>query len=122
MESAVRELLAGKKMLLVGGNKGQSFRKDDLLSGLQLASVEWPDMDWDTNENKLTPYVDRADVVLYLIRFSRHSYGRALTRAKGQGKLVARITRGLGYRRIVADLYDQWVRPTGSANKSGALS
>ncbi|MFZ4507224.1 MAG: hypothetical protein ACOYON_05955 [Fimbriimonas sp.] len=103
---AVRNLLTGKTILFVGGNKGQAFRQAEYERDLRVKLL-WPDMEDATNMNALRPSVEKADLVCLLIRFSRHSYKKALDDAKASGKMTAILARGLGFRTIVHDLYAQ---------------
>ena len=105
----LRQLLEGKRLFLVGGNKGQQKRVPDL-ERLLGVSIDWPDAEEDTKLSRLMPSVKKADVVAQLIRFSRHSYGEVLRAAVSEGKRVVRIKSGLGTRRFVYDLHEQLVR------------
>ena len=90
----VVEYMAGKKLLFVGGRKGQTARIPKYKVALRLADFEWPDMETHSNPAQLSPAVSKADVVVYLIRFSRHSYKKAIDEAKAQGKAVVTLPSG----------------------------
>lgn len=108
----LRELLAGKRLFIVGGNKGQRQRASDWEQLLGV-EIDWPDAEVDTKVARLLPSVKKADFVAQLIRFSRHSYGELLKAARTEGKPVIRVTSGLGTRKVVYDLYHQLVRAEG---------
>jgi hypothetical protein len=110
---ALKTLLQDKVLVLIGGNKGQGWRKDELAKLLGLKEVQWPDLEDTSNLNSVRPDVLRADVVAQLIRWSRHSYGELLSFAKDNGKPIVRVTGGLGTKRIVHDLHQQLVLKTG---------
>ena len=105
----LRALLQGKTMLFLGGNKGQGRKREDLIELLGLQDLDWPDTDNSTNPGKLTPRVPHADLVCYLIRWSRHSYKQVLDDAKRQGKMIAVLRRGLGLNTVVVDLHAQLI-------------
>lgn len=109
----LKPLLADKVLVLIGGNKGQGWRKDELAKLLGLKEVQWPDLEDTSNLNSVRPDVLKADVVAQLIRWSRHSYGELLSFAKDNGKPIVRVTGGLGTKRIVHDLHQQLVLKTG---------
>ncbi|MCW5944115.1 MAG: hypothetical protein KIS66_17955 [Fimbriimonadaceae bacterium] len=102
--------LRGKTLLLIGGNKGQSHRKNDYKERLGLADVLWPDLEETDKPTIARPQIDKADVVAYIVRFSRHSYKGLLDEAKRAGKTTVTIPRGLGIHTVVRDMHEQLVR------------
>jgi hypothetical protein len=107
--SELRPLLQNKVLLLIGGNKGQGWRKEELKKELGLKDVLWPDLEDTTKLKGIFHEVDHADYVAQLIRWSRHHYSEILDYAKGQNKPVVRVLSGLGLTRITRDLHDQMV-------------
>lgn len=105
----LRRLLKGKTMLFVGGNKGQHERKKAITDLFRLKELIWPDAEEATHIDRLKSKVAKADVVVQLIRFSRHSYKEALDEGKRQGKAVARLTHGLGLKTMTHQLHQQLV-------------
>lgn len=103
----LRPVLEGKVLLLVGGNKRQRWREDELKRALGLKAVLWPDLEDTSNCKAVFSDVEKADVVAQLIRWSRHHYSEVLDRAKERGKPVVRVLAGLGVRQIVRTLDEQ---------------
>lgn len=103
----LRPVLEGKVLLLVGGNKRQRWREDELKKALGLKAVLWPDLEDTSNYKAVFSDVEKADVVAQLIRWSRHHYSEVLDRAKERGKPVVRVLAGLGVRQIVRTLDEQ---------------
>lgn len=112
----LRELVQGKTMVWLGGNKGQSKRKDDIKKLLGLKEFLWPDMEEGTNPDRMASEVAKGDFVCLVVRFSRHSYKDVLDDAKAQGKRVANLPAGLGIPRVVYDMYNQWLNGNGHAS------
>ncbi len=110
----LQRLLRGKRMLIVGGAKGQAQRKHAIEKMLELADVEWPDVEKDDTLDVFWPRLEKADIAVQLIKFCRHHYAEVLREGKEKGKMVARIKGGLGLKRIALDLHEQLI-----ANQSG---
>lgn len=100
----LKELLSGKTVLFVGGNKGQELRRLEL-SELLGANLVWPDLEEDTKISRIKHLTKDADLVVLLIRFCRHNYKDVLDHAAKLGKRVATLKAGLGVRRVVYDLH-----------------
>lgn len=109
-------LMRGKTLLLIGGNKGQLHRKNDYKEHFGLADVLWPDLEESDKPTIARPQLDKADVVAYIVRFSRHSYKSLLDEAKRMGKVTVTLPRGLGLNTVVRDMHEQLVR----ARQNGA--
>lgn len=105
----LRQFTAGKSILLVGWSKGQEHRRDELKETLQLNELYWPDSEPGSHLDIFEGAVKKADIVLQVIRWSRHGYGQVLQEASRQGKVVGRLPAGLGTRRVVHDLHHQFV-------------
>lgn len=103
----VRALVAGKRMLVVGGlPKPES--QEVIRRELDLSEVVWPHAD----EKKTKPtffdtYVDNADVILKT-RFCRRGFQRAFSRAREAGKVVFSLDAGYNPRQVVAALDRQY--------------
>ena len=104
--TAVKAHLAGKVVLFVGGRRIPE-KKREVESALGLKELHWPDPDPDTLLHDFTASALKADVVCYLIRWSRHSYKQVLDFAKAQGKETVVLKAGLGVNRLVHDFNDQ---------------
>lgn len=107
----LKQKLAGKRVLFVGGNKGQEKRRVQIEKALGLAALVWPDLEDKDGPSKVESSVVSADLVCQLIRFSRHSYKQAIDYARSLGKETAILPRGLGFNTIVHDLHNQLCRP-----------
>lgn len=106
--AAVKAHLAGKIVLFVGGRRIPE-KKREVETALGLKELLWPDADPDTLLHDFTASALRADVVCYLIRWSRHSYKQVLDFAKAQGKETVVLKAGLGVNRLVHDFNEQLV-------------
>lgn len=109
----LKQKLAGKRVLFVGGNKGQEKRRVKIEKALGLAALVWPDLEDNDGPSRVESSVATADLVCQLIRFSRHSYKQAIDYAKSLGKATAILPRGLGFNTIVHDLHNQLCGPPG---------
>ena len=106
--TAVKAHLAGKIVLFVGGRRIPE-KKREVESALGLKELLWPDADPDTLLHDFTASALKADVVCYLIRWSRHSYKQVIDFAKAQGKETVVLKAGLGVNRLVHDFNEQLV-------------
>lgn len=107
---AVKAHLAGKTVLFVGGRRIPE-KKREVEQALGLKELLWPDADPDTLLHDFTASALKADVVCYLIRWSRHSYKQVLDFAKAQGKETVVLKAGLGVNRLVHDFNEQLLIP-----------
>jgi len=112
----VKKILKDKHLLIVGGNKGQAHRIEDLRKKLGLKLLEWPPTEEHTRNDALEDHVARADAVCIAVRWARHSRKDLLDIAKAQGKMTAILPRGTGFNKIVYDLYGQWCNGNGRNN------
>ncbi len=103
---AVKAHLAGKTVLFIGGRRIPE-KKREVEQALGLKELLWPDADPDTLLHDFTASALKADVVCYLIRWSRHSYKQVLDFAKAQGKETVVLKAGLGVNRLVHDFNEQ---------------
>jgi hypothetical protein len=108
----LRELLSGKAILFMGG-KRQDKRVKELEKALGLGALIWPDADQFTTPSTFEKELGKADVVCYLIRWSRHSYKQVLDKAKDGGKLTAVLKAGIGKNRVIHDLHHQLIANKG---------
>lgn len=115
MLKEVVSLVEGKRMLFVGGNKGQTYRIPEYKKRLKLADFQWPDMEPDGKPATVRPLLEKQDIVVYVIRFSRHSYKSLLDEAKELGKATVTLPRGLGFNTLVRELHAQLPRPANGA-------
>lgn len=106
--SAVKAHLAGKTVLFVGGRRIPE-KKREVEAALGLKELLWPDADPDTLLHDFTASALKADIVCYLIRWSRHSYKQVIDFAKNQGKETVVLKAGLGVNRLVHDFNEQLV-------------
>jgi hypothetical protein len=102
----LRNKLQGKVVLFMGGRR-QRERAEEFEKLLGLKELVWPDASNDSTPEKFRNVALRADVVCYLIRWSRHNYKQILDLAKSEGKLTVVIKAGLGKNRLIHDMYHQ---------------
>lgn len=103
---AVRAHLEGRTMLFIGGRRIPEKQKE-IEQALGLKALLWPDADPDTLLHDFTASVIKADIVCYLIRWSRHSYKQVIDFAKAQGKETIVLKAGVGINRVVHDVFEQ---------------
>lgn len=107
MLGIVRRELEGKVVLFIGGNKGQSWRSTQYKQELGLADLIWPDAEDKTKPGSFRNDIERADLAVLLIRWSRHSFKSVLDEAKAAGKPTITLTRGLGLNTFVLAYLEQ---------------
>lgn len=101
----VREFLRGKTLLMVGGNPIPE-RVEDIAKAFEC-EVLWPQTKNETNVNDLIKRVREADVVVRMIRWSRHSYVLVNDEARRLGKASINLKAGYGVNRLAHDLHEQ---------------
>jgi hypothetical protein len=104
----VQAALKGKRVLFLGGNKGQGWRQKEYKDKLGIEELVWPNFEEHTKTSSMASYVDNSDVVCYLIRWSRHSYKDLLDLAKEKGKECLTLSRGVGINTFVKS-YDEQI-------------
>ncbi|QYK56561.1 MAG: hypothetical protein KF733_03555 [Fimbriimonadaceae bacterium] len=107
---AAKARLKGKSLLFIGGSKGQGQRKKEYLTTFELGEFEWPDLEVHSKPESVLPKIERADVVAYLIRFSRHSYKSLVNEARSQGKEVVVMKAGLNLVKFATAYCEQVLR------------
>lgn len=107
--AALKPLTEGKTVLFVGGSKRQGWRKNEYEKLLGLNELLWPEAEEWTRTEDLSGYVNKADIVCLLIRFSRHSYKNVLDVAKERGKHTVTLPRGLGMNTVVHEMWSQLI-------------
>lgn len=107
--AALKPLTEGKTVLFVGGSKRQGWRKTEYEKMLGLNELLWPEAEEWTRTEDLSGYVNKADIVCLLIRFSRHSYKNVLDVAKERGKHTVTLPRGLGMNTVVHEMWSQLI-------------
>jgi hypothetical protein len=110
--AALKPLTEGKTILFVGGSKRQGWRKNEYEKLLGLNELLWPEAEEWTRTEDLSGYVNKADIVCLLIRFSRHSYKNVLDVAKERGKHTVTLPRGLGMNTVVHEMWSQLIPAT----------
>lgn len=90
----------GKRLLLVGGNKGQAERRERYKKAFEFAEVEWPDLEPDSDPDEALHLVPNADLIAYLVRFSRHGFRSLSDEGKKLGKDVVVLKAGLHPRQL----------------------
>jgi hypothetical protein len=113
-QQRVRRLLAGRSVLLIGGDVREAHRQR--LGTVLGAEVHWPR----TSENKpdlpaLEPWIARPDVVavLLLIRWIRHALGDVATLCQRYDKPLVRLPAGYNPSQVCAAILDQGERRLG---------
>jgi hypothetical protein len=103
--AAVKEYLAGKTMMFVGGRRiPEKQREVETVLGCKLI---WPDAEPDTLMHDFAIPAMKSDIVCYLIRWSRHGYKNVIDYARANGKETVTLKAGIGLTRLVHDIYEQ---------------
>jgi hypothetical protein len=103
--NAVKEYLAGKTMMFVGGRRiPEKAREVENVLGCKLI---WPDAEPDTLMHDFAIPAMKSDIVCYLIRWSRHGYKNVIDYARANGKETVTLKAGIGLTRLVHDIYEQ---------------
>ena len=104
----VRRLLAGKSLVIVGGETRPQSRQA-LIDAFDLADCYWPTFREHTSNTRFETYIDRPDVavVLLAIRWSSHSYGDLKATCDTLGKPMVRLKAGYGVNRVAVDILEQ---------------
>lgn len=104
----VVEHTRGKVMLFMGG-KRQEERRRQLETLLELKELKWPDFEYDSKPSEFIDDALKADILCYLIRWSRKSVREVAKVCKENGGKVVRLPAGVGVHRVVQDLHQQLV-------------
>lgn len=104
----VLEHTRGKVMLFMGG-KRQEERRRQLETLLELKVLMWPDFEHDSKPSEFMDEALKADILCYLIRWSRKNVREVAKVCKENGGKVVRLRAGVGTHRVVQDLYEQLV-------------
>lgn len=101
----VRERLSGKVVMFVGGRPQR-----DSIGAIERAfgcEVRWPETKDDTKVGELVKLVPKVDVVVRLIRWSRHGYDLVSKEARDLGKDSLVLKAGYGVNRLAHEFEDQ---------------
>ncbi|MEP0766159.1 MAG: hypothetical protein HRF45_06395 [Fimbriimonadia bacterium] len=104
----VVEHTRGKVMLFMGG-KRQEERRRQLETLLELKELMWPDFEHDSKPAEFMDEALKADILCYLIRWSRKNVKEVARVCKEKGGKVVRLPAGVGIHRVVQDLHEQLV-------------
>ena len=112
----VAELLAGKAVVLIGGEERPHVRQA-LIDALGLSDLYWISTRPHESIASFEPYVRRPDVavVLLAIRWSSHAYGEVHRFCKLYGKPLVRLPRGCNPNQVAAEILRQRSRQLAGA-------
>ena len=105
---AARELLRGKKIILIGGERRRNA-EDALVEQLGLDEVIWLHQRPHTSIEEFQPAVARPDVslVLLAIRWSSHSYGEVRSFCDQYAKPLVRLPAGYNPQQVAKQIVEQ---------------
>jgi hypothetical protein len=121
MQESVQAYLLGKTVLIIGGNKVHETKKGLLKVALGCAVLDWPDTNEHTSAPQLYPNIERADMVLQLVKWSSNGMFGAMGYAHDIGKDRVKVTAGLGSNRIIFDVFTQVVGKAEDAAEAAKL-
>lgn len=106
--SEVAEMLAGKAVILIGGER-RPHAAESIEHAFLLSELIWIDTRAHESTAGFEPYVARPEVamVLLAIRWSSHSYGEVQDFCRQYGKPLVRLPGGYNPRQIAAQILDQ---------------
>lgn len=106
--SEVAEMLAGKAVILIGGER-RPHAAESIEHAFLLSELIWIDTRAHESIAGFEPYVARPEVamVLLAIRWSSHSYGEVQDFCRQYGKPLVRLPGGYNPRQIAAQILDQ---------------
>jgi len=104
----VAEMLAGKAVILIGGER-RPHAAESIEHAFLLSELIWIDTRAHESTAGFEPYVARPEVamVLLAIRWSSHSYGEVQDFCRQYGKPLVRLPGGYNPRQIAAQILDQ---------------
>jgi hypothetical protein len=104
----VRKLLAGKVLLLIGGER-RPQHQELLRRSFGLAEVIWPDAAHHMSVETFGPAVARPEVALVLlaIRWSSHAFGDVKHMCDAHGKPLVRLPGGYNVNQVASQILEQ---------------
>jgi len=118
----VQALMQGKRVLIVGGKKVHASKISGLKEALGCAELDWPDSEDHTHISTFDAPMRRADFVLMIVKWSRHSYKLVIDAAKVLGKGTVQVVSGLGENRVILDVHRQLIECVRDDAKSAGNS
>ena len=107
--SELRKITSGRRVLFIGGQSSMHAEKHRLLEEALDCELIWPNCGELGSVYRFEPEIAKSDITVLLSRWIRHGYTKAEDIAHKHGKLVARLTRGLGVNQVVSQLHAQLV-------------
>jgi cellobiose-specific phosphotransferase system component IIB len=96
----------GKRLFILSG-KTKAEHAARLKEELELAEVQWPDVEKDTKVSSLKTHVNRCDLMLFNPNYSRHRYKELQDLAERSGKPCVVIDKGYGVDQIICRMYEE---------------
>lgn len=106
--AAVRELLRGRRVVLIGGDPKQEAKRR-IEAAFQLEELEWLGSREHQSVESFKAAVMRPDAALVLlaIRWASHSYGEVKCYCDESGKPLVRVPNGYGVNQVAMQIMEQ---------------
>lgn len=114
-----REIVAGKRMVFIGGNKGQGYRQSIYKEALGLDAFDWPDAEPTDGPTDLCKHLKNNDIAVQIIKYSRHSYKIVIDHAKELGMQTVILTGGYSLNQLAHAIVNQLGGSNGDAASNG---
>ncbi len=84
--------------------------EQNIREALQLAEVDWPDLDGSESVNSMEARIRNADITVVVVRYSRTHWKEARDIARQYGKQFVMATRGYGVTHLAQQIVQQCAR------------
>jgi hypothetical protein len=89
---------------------GVRRQEQNIREALQLAEVDWPDLDGSESVNSMEARIRNADITVVVVRYSRTHWKEARDIARQYGKQFVMATRGYGVTHLAQQIVQQCAR------------
>ncbi len=104
-----RKITQGKKLFMLCFNR-RAEAEQNIREALQLAEVDWPDLDGSESVNSMEARIRNADITVVVVRYSRTHWKEARDIARQYGKQFVMATRGYGVTHLAQQIVQQCAR------------
>lgn len=101
-----REITQGKKLFVLCFNR-RAEAEQNIRESLQLAEVDWPDLDGAESVNSMEAHIRNADMTVVVVRYSRTRWKEARDIARQYGKQFVMATKGYGVTHLAQQIVEQ---------------
>jgi len=104
-----RKITQGKKLFMLCFHR-RAEAEQNIREALQLAEVDWPDLDGSESVNSMEARIRNADITVVVVRYSRTHWKEARDIARQYGKQFVMATRGYGVTHLAQQIVQQCAR------------